>query len=108
MVVMLVKTVIAISLTLLLGADKKKPKLDLGLNVDVGGSIPKGENLQKPKEKQLKTESSTADTDLSYQIVKVAHGKAFNYGPSGAVPSVALSEIFFFNDTATTEKFTTV
>jgi hypothetical protein len=108
MVVVLVKTVIAISLVLLLGADKKKPKLDLGLNVDVGGNIPKGENLQKAKEKQVKTESSATTTDLSYQVVKIAHGKAFNYGPSGAVPTVALAEIPASGNPLTTDKFTTV
>jgi hypothetical protein len=94
-------------MALALGADKK-PKLDLGLKVDVGGSIPKGENLAKPKEKQVKTESSTQATDISYEVVRVAHGKGFNYGPNGATPISALTEIPASGNPLTTEKFTTV
>jgi hypothetical protein len=94
-------------LALVLGADKK-PKLDLGLKVDVGGSIPKGAELQAPKEKTQKTESSAKITELTYEVVRVAHGKAFSYGPNGAVPTSALEAIPASGNPLTTEKFTTV
>src|SRR3954452_10654267 len=70
--------------TLAFAADKK-PKLDLGLKVDPGGSIPKGENLQKPKEKKVTSESSQTPVDVAWTVVKVQHGKSFMRGPSGAV-----------------------
>jgi hypothetical protein len=101
-----VKTAIII-LALALGADKK-PKLDLGLKVDVGGSIPKGTELKKANQKDVKLESTTNAADLSYEIVKVSHGKSFAYGPNGATPTVALEGIPASGNPLTTEKFTTV
>jgi hypothetical protein len=90
------------------GADKKKPKLDLGLKVDVGGDIPKGGELQAPKEKKETVQSSQTATDLTYSIVRVQHGKSFNRGPNGAVATAALDAIPASGNPLTTEKFTTV
>jgi hypothetical protein len=89
-------------------ADDKKAKLDLGLKIDTGSSIPKGDNLQKSKEKKVKTESSTQATDLSYEVVRVAHAKSFMHGPNGATPSPALDAIPAGGNPFMTEKFTTV
>jgi hypothetical protein len=88
-------------------AADKKPKLDLGLKVDPGGSIPKGENLQKPKEKKVSTESSQAPTDVSWSVVKIQHAKSFMRGPNGAV-ATAPYEVTGGGSPFTTEKFTTV
>src|SRR3954454_24823799 len=101
-----VKTAIII-LALALGADKK-PKLDLGLKVDVGGSIPKGAEMKKANPKDVKLESTTNAADLSYEVVKVSHGKAFAYGPNGATPTSPLDAIPASGNPLTTEKFTTV
>src|SRR5688572_25738972 len=90
------------------GADKKKPKLDLGLKVDVGGDIPKGNELQAPKEKKEAVQSSQTPVDLTYSIVRVQHGKSFNRGPNGAIATSALDAIPASGNPLTTEKFTTV
>src|SRR5262249_30274898 len=89
-------------------ADKPKKKNDLGLKVDVGGGVPKGEELQRPKETQEKVESSQKTTDVAWTVVRVQHGKAFNRGPGGAVASPALEAIPASGNPFTTEKFTTV
>jgi hypothetical protein len=91
-----------------LGDGKDKKKLDLGLKIDTGTSIPKGENLEKPKEKKQKTESSTDATDLSYSVVRIAHAKSFNRGPNGAIPIAAFDAIPASGNPLMTEKFTTV
>ncbi len=87
-------------------AADKKPKLDLGLKVDLNSNIPKGDNLAKPKEKQQQTGSSQAPTDVSWTVVKVQHGKNFMRGPGGAVASPY--EVVGSGNPFTTEKFTTV
>jgi hypothetical protein len=84
----------------------KKPKLDLGLKIDTG-NIPKGENLAKPKEKKTTTESSATPTDVSWNVVKVQHGKNFMRGPQGAVASAAYT-VAGGGNPFTTERFTTV
>ncbi|MBL8952267.1 MAG: hypothetical protein JNK82_15925 [Myxococcaceae bacterium] len=87
-------------------AAEKKPKLDLGLKVDLNSNIPKGDNLAKPKEKQQQTGSSQAPTDVSWSVVKVQHGKQFMRGPGGAVASPY--EVAGSGSPFMTEKFTTV
>jgi len=89
-----------------LAQDKKKPKLDLGLKVDVNSDIPKGDNLAKPKEKKQQVGSSQAATDVTWTVVKVQHGKTFMRGPGGAVASPY--EVAGSGSPFTTEKFTTV
>jgi hypothetical protein len=86
---------------------KKKSKLDLGLNVDVGASIPKGEDLQKPQEKRETVTPTQPAGELSWSVVKVQHGKAFKGTPQGSVVAAAY-EVGGNGDPFTTEQFTTV
>lgn len=87
---------------------KKKPKLDLGLNVDVGTNIPKGEDLKKPEEKVEKvTPTEPAAGELSWSVVKVQHAKAFKGTPQGSIATAAY-EVGGEGAPFTTEQFTTV
>lgn len=90
-----------------IAADKKKPKLDLGLKVEVGSDIPKGNELEKPKEKKVSNESSASSTDTTWTVVKVQHGKNFMRGPNGAV-STSPYTVQGSGNPFTTERFTTV
>ena len=91
-----------------LAADKKKgEKIDLG--IPSFGNIPKGDNLEKPKDKKpTGGEPSPSSPSAIYSVVKVVHGKSFTRSATGATPTIAFEAVTASGNPLTTEKFSTV
>lgn len=89
-------------------ADKKKPKLDLGLPASNFSPVPTGEGMQKKVEKQTGTEPTVTTTGAHYEVVRVSHGKAFIRTPAGAQPSTPFPAVQTSGNPPVTEKFSSV
>lgn len=90
--------------------DKGKPKMEkLDLGLGNFGSIPKGIELEKATPKKVQTTSSVEDTGLTYEVVRVVHGKSFLRTPQGAQPSGAFDGVQLSNgNPPMTDKFSSV
>lgn len=86
---------------------KEKPKKKISISLPSFGEVPKAEGVQRSRNDVASPGSRTAATDATYQVVSVAHGKAFKGGPNGAVPIAALEAVKIKEDKLT-EKFSTV
>ncbi len=83
------------------------PKLDLG--IPAFKEIPKGQQMEKPKEVADPQQSpSGTRVDEGYTIVRVVHGKGFMRGPDGAKPSTPFAQVTVSGNPLTTEKFSSV
>jgi hypothetical protein len=85
---------------------KQAPKLDLGL--PTFDAIPKGEGLQKVKEKRAVDESKSSESKGLYTVVSVIHGKSFIKAPTGSKPAAPFPGVMVAGDPPTTEKFSSI
>ena len=82
------------------------PKLDLGL--PKFEAIPKGEGLQKPKEKRATDESKASAGANLYTVIFVLHGKSFVKAAAGSKTATPFPGVMVSGDPPTTEKFSSI
>ncbi len=87
---------------------KAKPKFDLGMSKNTFAPVPKGEGLEKVKEKPQQTAPTAVSTDALFTVVRVVNGKSFLRTPEGAKASTPYEQVATSGDPPTTEKFSTV
>lgn len=85
---------------------KEAPKLDLGL--PAFDAIPKGEGLEKAKEKRAVDESKTSSGASLYTVVAVVHGKSFVKAPTGSKAAAPFPGVLVSGDPPATEKFSSI
>jgi len=86
---------------------KDAPKIDLGM--PSFNEIPKGQGLEKPKEKdQPEQTRSSPDGPAPYSVVRVVNGKSFIRTPQGAKASAPFPGVTVGGDPLMSEKFGSV
>ncbi len=82
------------------------PKLDLGLPKFT--DIPKGEGLEKPKEKAPEQTRTNVASEPICSLVSLQHAKGFIRSPEGARPSAPYPAVIATGAPPTLEKFITM